>query len=158
MGTLEGTIALNGLPPHRGLIVGLCFYPVAAHDAPAPYSGDPPAKAATDCHRVANRVDLHSESSQVSYALPFRTERPAGFYYLQVRAILFRTQADNGVLAQAEQFFYSRRPLALAEQPPVSVTLPASWPQLSVGQLHIYGVIESRPKQAEPDTASDPGT
>jgi hypothetical protein len=158
MGKLEGTVALDGLPAHRGLIVSLCFYPVAAPDAPAPYGGYPPAEAATDCHQVAKQDDLHSESSQVSYALPFSIERPAGFYYLQVRAILFRTQADKGVFAQAEQFFYSRRPLALTEQSPVSVTLPVSWPQLSVEQLHTYGVVKPRAKPAEPNATADPAT
>jgi hypothetical protein len=44
MATLEGTIAVAGLPPHRGLIVNLCFFPVGAADAPAPYGGDPPGR------------------------------------------------------------------------------------------------------------------
>ena len=83
---------------------------------PAPYGGDPPAEAVTDCHEVANQVDLHTESSQAAYDLPFAVERPAGFYYLQVRAILFRTQAGK-VFAQAEQFFFARRPLPLTEEP-----------------------------------------
>ena len=54
----------------------------------------------TDCHEVFKQVDLHAESSQAAYDLPLTVERPAGFYYLQVRAILFRTQADK-VFAQA---------------------------------------------------------
>ena len=37
MPTLDGTIAIAGLPPHRGLIVSLCFYRVEVADAPAPH-------------------------------------------------------------------------------------------------------------------------
>src|SRR5947209_6364411 len=114
MAKLEGSIAVSGLPPHRGLIVSLCFLPVKSADVPAPYGGDPPAEAVTDSHEVAKQVDLHTESSQAGYELPFVVERPAGFYYLPVRAILFRTQADK-VFAQAEQFFFARRPLPLTE-------------------------------------------
>jgi hypothetical protein len=109
MARLEGTIAVAGLPPHRGLIVNLCFFKVGAADAPAPYGGDPPAEAVTDSHEVAKQVDLHTESSQSGYDLPFAVERPAGYYYLQVRAILFRTQAGK-VFAQVEQFFFARQP------------------------------------------------
>jgi hypothetical protein len=36
MAKLEGAIAIAGLPPHRGLIVNLCFFSVGAADAPAP--------------------------------------------------------------------------------------------------------------------------
>src|SRR3954467_814124 len=101
MAKLDGTIAVSGLPPHRGMIVSLCFYRVDVADAPAPYGGDPPAEAATDCHEVVNHVDLNTESSQGDYELPFRIPRPAGFYYLQVRSILFRANAGK-VVAQAE--------------------------------------------------------
>ena len=35
MAKLEGTIVVDGLPPHRGLIVNLCFFPVGvAHARP----------------------------------------------------------------------------------------------------------------------------
>jgi hypothetical protein len=125
MAKLEGTIAVAGLPPHRGLIVNLCFFPVTAGDAPAPYGGDPPAEAVTDCHQVVEQVDLNAESSQPRYDLPLAVERPAGYYYLQVRAILFRTQAGK-VFAQAEQFFFARRPLLLTEEPIGRITRPCN--------------------------------
>jgi hypothetical protein len=80
MATLDGTIAVSELPPHRGLIVNLCFYRVNAGDAPAPYEGDPPSKAATDCHETYNHVDMDAESNTSFYDLPFSIERPAGFY------------------------------------------------------------------------------
>jgi hypothetical protein len=84
MATFEGRIAVTGLPPHRGLIVNLCFFPVEAADAPVPYGGDPPAERVIDSHEVAKQVDLHTESLQSAYDLPFVVERPAGFYYLQL--------------------------------------------------------------------------
>jgi hypothetical protein len=142
MGKLVGTVSITGLPPHRGLILSLCFYNVGAADTPAPHGGDPPPEAATDCHQVHKQVDLHTESGQSSYELPFAVERPVGFYYLQVRAILFRFHADK-MYAQAEQFFYRRRPLELTEQP-VSVTLPVPWPTESPEELNLYGVFEPK--------------
>ena len=142
MVTLEGTIAITGLPPHRGLIVTLCFFPVRAADARDPFDGDPPVEAVTDTQEVANQVDLDAESSQSDYDLPFVLERPAGFYYLQVRCILFRSQAGK-VFAQAEQFYFARRPLSLSEEPPLGhVTLPVQWPQIPLEELGTYGNVE----------------
>jgi hypothetical protein len=143
MATLEGTVIVTGLPPHRGLIVNLCFFSVAAADARAPHGGNPPAEAVTDSHEVAKQVDLHTESSQSSYEFPFVVERPTGFYYLQVRAILFRTQAGK-VFAQAEQFFFAQRPLPLTEEPLGHVTLPVQWPQIPLQELGNYGVVKPR--------------
>lgn len=143
MAKLEGTLAISGLPPHRGLIVSLCFFRVAAGTDPAPYGGDPPAEAVTDCHEVFKQVDLNRESSQATCHLPFAVERSAGFYYLQVRAVLFRTRMDK-VFAQAEQFFFARRPLLLTEEPLGPVTLPVEWPQIPLEDLGSYGVVEPR--------------
>ena len=64
MPKLEGTISMSRLPPKRGLIVNLCFFAVAGPDAPAPYGGDPPAEAATDCDKVFEQVDLQKESQE----------------------------------------------------------------------------------------------
>ena len=141
MAKLEGSIAIVGLPPHRGLIVTLCFFPVESADAPAPYGGDPPGEAATDTHEVANQVDLHTESSQSAYDLPFVADRPDGLYYLQVRTVLFRTRAAK-VFAQAEQFFFARRPLLLSQEPLGHVTLPVKWPGIPLEDLGTYGVVK----------------
>jgi hypothetical protein len=143
MNALEGTVSISGLPPHRGLILNLCFYGVPAADAPAPYAGDPPAEAATDCHEVYKQVDLDTETARSGYELPFRVERPPGYYYLQVRAILFRTQGGK-VFAQAEEFFYGRRPVAVPPAVTGRLTLPVSWPTESLDELHRYGTIQPR--------------
>ena len=146
MATLEGTITVSGLPPHRGLIVSLCFYRVEATDSSAPHGGDPPAEAATDCQEVFQQVDLDAESERAAYDLPFCIDRPAGFYYLQVRAILFRTQAGK-VFAQAEQFFFSRRPAHITPRSEGSLTLPVTWPGEALEELHHYGTVSPQAKK-----------
>ena len=146
MARVEGTIAVTGLPPHRGLIVSLCFYRVEAADAPPPYDGDPPAEAATDYHEVVNQVDLDTESSHPAKDLPFSIERLAGFYYLQVRAILFRIQSGK-VFAQAEQFFFARRPVQIDTEPKFKITLPVSWPTQALEEMHHYGTVSPQNKR-----------
>jgi hypothetical protein len=125
------------------MIVSLGFFRIGAATDPVPYGGDPPAEAVTDSHEVFKQVDLNTESSRAAYDLPFAVERPAGFYYLQVRATLFRTQAGK-VFAQAEQFFFARRPLPLTDQQLGQVTLPVQWPQIPLEELGTYGVVEPR--------------
>src|SRR5690348_8313824 len=110
MSRLESTIAINGLPPHRGLIVNLCFFAVGGPDAPAPYGGDPPAEAATDCDKVFKQVDLDTESRETMFEHHFGIERAPGYYYVQLRVILFRVR-DGKVFAQAEQFFFRHAPI-----------------------------------------------
>ena len=140
---LAGTLAVSGLPPHRGLIVNLCYFRVAAGTDPAPYGGDPPAMAVTDCHEVYKQADLNTEVTRPAYDLPLAVERQAGFYYLQVRAILFRSR-EGQMFAQAEQFFFARRPLPLTDEPLGTVTLPVVWPQIPLDELGTYGEITSR--------------
>ena len=85
----------------------------------------------------------HTELSRSGYDLPFVVERPRGFYFLQVRVILFLTQADK-VFAQAEEFFFARRPIPLTGESLGQVTLPVQWPQLPLEELGTYGVVEPR--------------
>jgi hypothetical protein len=145
MSRLDGIISITGLPPHRGLMLDLCFYSVPAADAPVPYAGDPPAEAATDSHEVYNKVDLHAELAQTTYELQFSIERPPGYYFLQVRAILFRTQ-DDKVFAQAEQFFYSRRPVEIPLVTEGQLILPVPWPTEPLDELHHYGTVHPQTK------------
>src|SRR5205807_1493132 len=99
MARMKGTISITGLPPHRGLIVNLCFFAVAGPDVPAPYNGDPPAKAATDCDKVFEQVDLDKESQETAFQHDFDIERSPGYYYVQLRVILFQNR-DGKVFAQ----------------------------------------------------------
>lgn len=146
MATLQGTVVVTRLPPHRGLIVNVCFYGVDAEDAPAPFDGDPPAEAATNCEQIFKQVDLFTESKQSSYDLPFRIDRPAGFYYLQVRAILFRTQ-ERGVFGQVEPFFFGRWPATVGAEPQEDLTLAVEWPSTPLEDLHVYGTMSPPSKR-----------
>jgi hypothetical protein len=144
MATLQGTVALSGLPPHRGLILSLNLFPVQAADSPAPYGGDPPPEVEGDLMQVCENVDLHRESHESAVEQPFCIERPAGFYFVQVRAILVRTE-DTKVFAQVEQFFFGRRPVEVANEPEGRVTFPVSWPEQSLDELQDYGTVRPQP-------------
>src|SRR5262245_60290654 len=86
---LDGTVSIMGLPPHRGLIVRLCFFAVPRPDAPVPYYGDPPAEVATECDEVFGNLDrdLKEDSTETSFQHGFRIERPPGYYYMQLRVV-----------------------------------------------------------------------
>jgi hypothetical protein len=143
---LEGTISITSLPPHRGIIVNLCFFAVPEPDAPVPFNGDPPAEAATDCEKVLEQVDLETESQVATREFPCRVERPPGYYFVQVRVILFRMKAGK-VFAQAEQFFFARRPVQISAESASTVTLPVSWPVEPLEELHHYGTIKPQAKR-----------
>jgi hypothetical protein len=146
MPELEGTISITGLPPNRGLIVNLCFFAVARLDAPAPFDGDPPAEAATDCDKIFEQVDLKNESQNPVIDIRFAVERSRGYYYVQVRAILFQVKAGK-MLAQAEQFFFGRRPVLFGGGPQGSVALPVEWPTTPLEDLHRYGTVHPQSKR-----------
>lgn len=146
MAKLEGTISITGLPPHRGLIVNLCFFAVAGPDAPAPHNGDPPAEAVTISDKVFEQVDLDKESQETTFEHHFGVERSPGYYYVQVRAILFRSR-DGKVFAQAEQFFFARQPVHIAAEPEGNVTLPVSWPREPLEELRHYGAVSPQTKR-----------
>jgi hypothetical protein len=90
------------------------------------------------CQEIAHQVYPEPETQQTPYELPFSIERPAGFYYLEVRAFLFRGERGS-VLAQAELVFYSSRPVVIPQQIEGRLTLPVSWPTLSLEELHPCG-------------------
>jgi hypothetical protein len=144
MAKLEGTISITDLPPHRGLMVNLCFFAVAGADSPPPYNGDPPAEAATDCEKVFEQVDLDKESQETTFEHHFRVERSPGYYYVQLRAMLFRIR-DGKVLAQVQPFFFARRPVQVAAIPEGNVTFPVSWPTAPLDTL--YGIVSPQAKR-----------
>ncbi len=140
---IDGQVVIDNLPPHFGLSVRLAFFPVAGPAAAPPFDGDPPAEAVTDCPELYNEVDLDHELDETSRSIPFSIRHPSGHYYIQLRTLLYRKQ-DGKVFAQAEQFYFSRRPLALLDDLP-AVTLPIEWPSIPLDELGHYGTIE--PKQ-----------
>jgi hypothetical protein len=138
--TLSGQIAIGKLPPHFGLSVSVAFFPVADADTPKPLDGDPPVEAIVDCPNILEDVDLNVERMDESRLVPYQFERPSGYYYIQIRAILYRK--ENGrVFAQKEDFFFGRRPLPLI-QDLESVTLPVDWPSIPLEELGSYGTIK----------------
>jgi hypothetical protein len=147
MPKLEGTISMSRLPANRGLIINLCFFAVAGPDAPAPYNGDPPAEAASDYDKVFEQVNLEKESQDSAVEIGFSVERPAGYYYVQVRVILFQAK-EGKVFAQAEQFFFGKRPLVFGAESQGNVTLPVEWPTIPLEDLHHYRTI--RPQKKRP--------
>jgi len=141
MSNLEGKIIISDLPPHRGLIASICFFGVAESSAPVPYDGDPPTQAATDCDTVYEEVDLNTESSEPSVEVPFAVERAPGYWYIQLRAILFRKNVDGKMWAQSEQFFFGRRPLHIDSEYVSGLVLPVTWPSIKIEDLHHYGTL-----------------
>lgn len=147
MARLQGMISITGLPPHRGIIIHLCFFAVVGPDAPVPHNSDPPANAATDCDKVFEQVDLNNESQETTFEHHFGVDRPSGHYYVQVRVMLFRTHGGK-VFAQAEQFFFGSRPLHIPLEPESQVTFPVTWPTEPLDALHHHGTI--RPQTNRP--------
>lgn len=143
-----GDVEITNLPPHFGLIVSIAFFPVSGPEVPAPYGGDPPEDAVEDSVQVLEQVDLETEVRMPARTVSFSIERPAGYYYLQLRTMLFRKQ-DNEFQAQVEPFFFARRPLALLEDL-ASVTLAVEWPSLAIEDLEYYGTFRpGRPPSRE---------
>lgn len=128
------------------MIVNLCFFAVAGADTPAPYGGDPPAEAATDCDKIFEQVDLERESQDPAVEIGFSVERAARFYYVQIRAILFQTK-EGKMFAQAEQFFFGKRPIAFGVASQENVTFPVEWPTMGVEDLHHYGTVSPQNKR-----------
>lgn len=146
MNGLESTIAIKGLPPHRGLIVSLCFFAVDGLNTPAPYQGDPPADAVVDCIEIFKEVDLDKESQETTFEHHFVIERSPGYYYVQLRVILFR-ERDGKFFAQSEEFFFAQRPVHITANPRVKLVLPVSWPTEAPEALHYYGTISPKTKR-----------
>lgn len=146
MPKFEGAISITCLPANNGIIVNLCFFPVASPDAPVPFNGDPPTESATDCEKIFERVDLDKESQETNFEHHFSIERLPGYYFVQLRVLLFRKQ-NGKVIAQAEQFFFARRPVHIPTQLEGNVTLPVSWPPEPLEELHHYGTFTPQTKR-----------
>ncbi len=138
-GKIEGVISLTGLPPHRGLILNLVLYEVGGPDAPPPYDGRPPAEAAKDLVNVLDDVNVDVESTVAVREQKFTLEHPTGWFYVEVRAVLFRKRGEN-LIAQVEQFFYSKRPLRIRETGNTPMTYPVAWPADSESRTKKFGV------------------
>lgn len=140
MRTLSGQIAIENLPPNRGISATIAFFPVADEIAAKPYDGDPPGEAIKDSEHLLEEVDLDTETTVATRTIPFSVRRPAGHYYIQLRFILYRFK-DGKAFAQAEQFFFGKRTLPLLDDID-GLTLPIEWPSIPIEELGSYGTVE----------------
>ena len=147
MAKIEGKISITGLPPHRGLIVNLCFFPVARPDAPVPYDGNPPSQAVTESHKVYENVNLDHETTASSVEISFATEGQLGYCYIQLRAVLFRKENEK-VFAQAEQFFFKQQPLHIDSGYVAGVVFRVTWPTTRVEEMEHYGTVKPTGKRS----------
>jgi hypothetical protein len=122
------------------VIVNLAFFQVANADEPPPFGGDPSPDQVMDSIEVLSDVHFELERSEDTLEHAFAVDHPEGLYYLQVRVFLFR-KGHDGMTAQAEQFFFGKRPVPIPCQ---GVTMPIPWPDIPIESLHTYGAIHPR--------------
>jgi hypothetical protein len=138
---VSGSIRVTELPPNRGVILNLALFRVESPSSPPPYDGDPPADSITDVVAILEDVDLaRPESTGTERLVEFEFRRPPGDYYVQVRAVVFRSSGDR-MVAQAEQFFFGRRPLSIGAAEVAGVEFPVVWPAMPVEDLGVYGTV-----------------
>jgi hypothetical protein len=147
MARLDGTVSITDLPPHRGVHLSVCFFRVPSVDAPPLYDGDPPAEACTDCVDICSEEHLDRDRLDPAREWRFFADRAPGCYYVQLRAILYRSQ-NGRMFAQVEQFFFRRRPLQIPAEDQGSVTFPVAWPTERLEELHLYGKVS--PQKSHP--------
>ena len=140
MRTLSGQIAIENLPPNRGISATIAFFPVDNERAAKPFDGDPPGDAIKDSEHLLEEVDFQTETTVPTRAIPFSVSRPAGHYYIQLRFILYRFK-DGKAFAQAEQFFFGKRTLPLLYDID-GLTLPVEWPSIPLEELGRYGTVQ----------------
>jgi hypothetical protein len=137
---LSGRVSIADLPPHRGIVLNLCLFKVSGTNAKPPFGSDPPAEAVTDCHKVAESLHINEESKQPSFEQTFAIKHSPGYYYLQVRALLFR-EREGSLFCQAEQFFFSKKPVWIFHEAEEETVLSIAWPKRALEELHYYGTM-----------------
>lgn len=142
MNSLHGKVTVSNLPPHLGISATIAFFPVEKESSEAPYDGNPPGDLIKDFQEISDVVKFEGVIKDASREFAFSLQRPSGYYYLQLRFILYRV--DKGkVYAQVEQFFFRRRPVALFEDI-FEVNLPVKWPSIPLDELETYGTVKPK--------------
>lgn len=129
----NGQISIKNLPPNYGLIVSLQFFEVDNLDAGAPLDEEILAEDRIDCIQIYSEVNLDLESQESLINIPFSIEHYIGYFYIQVRVIMFRKN-QNRAFAQLETFFFGSRPLPFLDNL-TSIIFPVEWPSVPVEQL-----------------------
>jgi hypothetical protein len=140
MATLAGTVSIEGLPVHRGAAVSLAFFRVESADAPPPYDGAPPPEACVDIVEVCDEGLGDADLRETARQWQFTAARTPGYYFVQLRVILYRVHREKAY-AQAEQFFFRRRPLHIPMEGLTGITFPVSWPTEALEELNHYGTV-----------------
>ena len=135
MARVTGEVSIANLPRHRGIMVSLCFFKVPGAESSPPDVDRIDPRELRDIQLLAKEVDLERDSRRIAFLNSFEFHHPEGFFYLQLRVVLFRKAADS-VAAQAEQFLFNRRPLEIHEGLIKPVLLSVSWPSTPLGELH----------------------
>ncbi len=138
----SGQVSLTNLPPHRGLIISIAFFKVDGLHSDVPFGGNPSGEEISDVTEIYNNVNLELDMTDTSMAAPFSLNREKGYFYIQARVILFRKK-DEKMYAQAEQYFYSQRPILLNDDLS-SVVLPVKWPAIPIEELGLYEKIKPK--------------
>ncbi len=97
---------------------------------------------------MIEHVHLHEESREPQVELPSDLEHKAGYYYVEVRVVLFR-EHEGRILAQLKPFFFRRRPVVIGPESPGQVTFPVAWPEIPLEELRHYRTFS--PKKPDQD-------
>ncbi len=138
--TITGNVVIEDVPHNYGMIVSLAFFPVKRKDDPPPHGTYPEEQYIKDTYEIMDTVNLDRERTEHQNVIPYTFTKKPGYYYVQIRAILFRKNSNN-VFAQTEQFFFEKRPLEITDHI-TNLELPVRWPSIPLEQLGSYGVIQ----------------
>ena len=137
-GTLTGDIVLRGLPQHLMSDVSVGFFRVSSASTPALSNDDTTPDSWPDV------ASIRESSDPKDKPLSFCLERPPGFYYLAISAILYMRR-DGKMFAQVERFFPMTQPCEIKAGATQEIRLEARWPDIPLEDLNSYGVF--RPGQ-----------
>lgn len=130
-GVLHVEATVEGLPPRWALIVNALTIRV-------PSAATPPIN---DIHRFKSECVKEREAEEV-WPLRLALNRSAGFYYVGLSVIAFRTEEYEGKLhAQVERFFPMLSPCELRVRSEQRLVLHVQWPDIPLSELGSYGTI-----------------
>ncbi len=88
------------------------------------------------CDEGLGNADLRQTARQWQ----FDAARVPGYYFVQLRVILYRVYREK-TYAQVEQFFFRRRPMHISAEGLKGITFPVSWPKEAIDELIHYGTV-----------------
>jgi hypothetical protein len=128
-GSITAEVTIDGLPPHWALVVSALSLRVSS-------AAIPPI---TDVHKFKSDCVKEREAQGV-WPLRFVLCRRAGFYYVGLSVIAFRTDGGKSY-AQVERFFPMSSPCRLESRSDQRVVLNVRWPDIPLSELGSYGTV-----------------